>query len=74
MFESYGPIQSCKVMGEDKGESKGFGFVCFEDPKSAVKAASELHCDLHHAQSDQNPEERKAIEEGLYVRRAVKKE
>jgi polyadenylate-binding protein len=45
LFEPYGAISSCTVMGEDTGALKNFGFVCFEDPKAAVKAATTLHCD-----------------------------
>lgn len=38
-------------MGEMTGSSQGFGFVCFEDPKAAVKAASELHTEEKLAES-----------------------
>jgi RNA recognition motif-containing protein len=37
VFESYGPISSCKV--DDSGK---FGFVSFEDPAHAEKALSQL--------------------------------
>lgn len=36
-FESYGKITSAKVMCDDNGRSKGFGFVCFEKPDEATK-------------------------------------
>jgi polyadenylate-binding protein len=59
-FEKYGEIQSCEVMEEGKGKSKGFGFVCFQDPKSAVKAASELHqFENQDEAAQENPEESK---------------
>jgi len=64
-------------MGEELGESKGFGFVCFEDPKSAVKAATELHQNITVNSSENEPTKEEGKEEdgeGLYVRRAVKKE
>lgn len=41
VFESYGPITSCKV-----DESGAFGFVCFEEPAHAAKALSDLGCSL----------------------------
>jgi polyadenylate-binding protein len=31
-FEQHGVITSAKVMLDDNGRSKGFGFVCFEKP------------------------------------------
>lgn len=36
-FEAYGKITSAKVMCDDNGRSKGFGFVCFEKPDEATK-------------------------------------
>ena len=45
-------------MKGSNGESKGFGFVCYEKPESAIKAVTELH----------------GKDGGLYVVRALKKE
>lgn len=42
-FESYGKITSAKVMCDDGGRSKGFGFVCFEKPDEATKAVTEMN-------------------------------
>eukprot|EP00250_Pteridium_aquilinum_P000983 c11160_g1_i1 orf=222-2270(+) len=40
-FSCYGNIVSAKVMRNEKGISKGFGFVCFSSPEEATKAVSE---------------------------------
>jgi len=42
-FESYGKITSAKVMTDENGRSKGFGFVCFEKPDDATKAVVEMN-------------------------------
>lgn len=39
-FEAYGKITSAKVMCDESGRSKGFGFVCFEKPDEATKVRS----------------------------------
>jgi len=41
-FAPFGNITSCKVM-EDKGSSKGFGFVCYDSPESATRALQEMN-------------------------------
>lgn len=43
MFEKYGKITSAKVMADDSGKPKGFGFVSFEDPENAEKAVDDLN-------------------------------
>ncbi|TFL07477.1 hypothetical protein BDV98DRAFT_557918 [Pterulicium gracile] len=42
-FEPFGTITSCKVMRDEKGSSKGFGFVCFSTPDEATKAVAEMN-------------------------------
>ncbi|KAI0256812.1 polyadenylate binding protein [Lactifluus subvellereus] len=42
-FEPFGTITSCKVMCDEKGTSKGFGFVCFSSPDEATKAVAEMN-------------------------------
>lgn len=64
-FESYGKITSAKVMRDDNGRSKGFGFVCFEKPEEAAKAVTEMSGKMISAKPlyvalAQRKEERKA--------------
>ncbi|GFH09816.1 polyadenylate-binding protein [Haematococcus lacustris] len=40
-FSSCGTITSAKVMLDDKGMSKGFGFVCFSSAEEAARAVNE---------------------------------
>ncbi|KAG6374440.1 polyadenylate binding protein [Boletus reticuloceps] len=42
-FEPFGTITSCKVMRDEKGTSKGFGFVCFSSSDEATKAVAEMN-------------------------------
>ncbi|KAI8321924.1 polyadenylate binding protein [Martensiomyces pterosporus] len=42
-FAPYGVITSAKVMRDDKGVSRGFGFVCFSAPEEATKATTEMN-------------------------------
>ncbi|KAJ2156923.1 Protein phosphatase PP2A regulatory subunit B [Coemansia sp. RSA 552] len=42
-FAPYGVITSAKVMRDDKGASRGFGFVCFTAPEEASKATTEMN-------------------------------
>lgn len=43
IFEKYGKITSAKVMTDDSGKNRGFGFVSFEEPDSAERAVEELN-------------------------------
>ncbi|KAL7746466.1 Protein phosphatase PP2A regulatory subunit B [Sorochytrium milnesiophthora] len=42
-FAPFGAITSSKVMVDDKGISRGFGFVCFSTPDEATKAVTEMN-------------------------------
>ena len=42
-FSSCGTITSAKLMRDDKGISKGFGFVCFCNPEEAFNAVNTFH-------------------------------
>jgi len=42
LFSKYGEILSAVVSRDDKGGSKGFGFVCYSNPLNAVQAIKDL--------------------------------
>merc|ERR1719203_1235795 len=43
IFSKFGKITSFKVMSDEGGRNKGFGFVSFEDSESAEKAVDDLN-------------------------------
>lgn len=43
LFSQCGTITSAKVMQDEKGVSKGFGFVCFSTAEEAYKAVNTFH-------------------------------
>lgn len=47
MFERFGTITSAKVMKDESGHSKGFGFVCFTTVEEATKAYADMHLKVH---------------------------
>ncbi|KAL3536186.1 hypothetical protein ACH5RR_004647 [Cinchona calisaya] len=47
-FSSCGTITSAKLMRDDKGISKGFGFVCFSTPEEAYDAVITFHGFMFH--------------------------
>jgi polyadenylate-binding protein len=75
-FTPYGTITSAKVMRDDKGTSKGFGFVCFASPDEATKAVTEmnnkmlLNKPLYVALAERK-DQRRAKLEHLYQQRAM---
>jgi len=42
-FAPFGTIKSVKIMTDDKGNNKGFGFVCFSTPEEAQHAITEMN-------------------------------
>jgi polyadenylate-binding protein len=42
-FQRFGTITSARVMQTESGESRGFGFVCFNDAAEATKAVTEMN-------------------------------
>lgn len=43
MFEAHGKITSYKVMYDETGKSRCFGFVAFEDAEAAEEAVTQLN-------------------------------
>ncbi|GMT05256.1 hypothetical protein PENTCL1PPCAC_27430 [Pristionchus entomophagus] len=74
VFEKYGTITSCKVMCDENGRSKGFGFVCFEKPEEATKAVTEMNGNMTFTKPlyvalAQRKEDRRAQLASLYMSR-----
>ncbi|KAJ9559013.1 hypothetical protein OSB04_013627, partial [Centaurea solstitialis] len=73
-FSQCGTITSTKLMCDDKGVSKGFGFVCFSAPEEASKAVNTFHGYMLHRKPlyvsiAQRKEERKAQLQIQYAQR-----
>ncbi|KAL0914688.1 hypothetical protein M5K25_015056 [Dendrobium thyrsiflorum] len=47
-FSQCGTVASAKVMHDEKGNSKGFGFVCYTTPEEASNAVNTLHGGMFH--------------------------
>lgn len=43
LFEPHGQLLSLKIERDNKGESKGFGFVCFSDSDKAKESIDTLN-------------------------------
>jgi polyadenylate-binding protein len=73
-FSHIGTITSAKVMSDDKGASKGFGFVCFSTPEEATKAVTEMNGKLiankpAYVALAQRKEQRRMQLEAMHVQR-----
>ncbi len=73
-FEKHGTIASAKVMTDENGRSKGFGFVCFEKPDDATKAVVDMNNKMLNGKPlyvalAQRKEERKAQLASQYMQR-----
>ena len=42
-FSPFGNITSCKIMTDEKGVSRGFGFVCFSNSEESARALGEMN-------------------------------
>lgn len=42
-FAAFGTITSAKIMRDEKGKSKGFGFVCYTTNEEATRAVTEMN-------------------------------
>lgn len=42
-FTQFGAIKSARIMVDEKGNSRGFGFVCYSTPEEAQRAIAEMN-------------------------------
>ncbi|KAL3082809.1 hypothetical protein niasHS_010611 [Heterodera schachtii] len=73
-FDSYGKITSVKIMCDESGRSKGFGFVCFEHMEAASKAVVEMNNKIIagkplYVAPAQRKDDRKALLASQYIQR-----
>ena len=73
-FANFGSITSAKVMVDENGRSKGFGFVCFEKPEEATAAVTEMNSKMIGAKPlyvalAQRKEDRRAQLASQYMQR-----
>lgn len=73
-FAAFGSITSAKVMVDENGRSKGFGFVCFEKPEEATAAVTDMNSKMIGAKPlyvalAQRKEDRRAQLASQYMQR-----
>uniref|UniRef100_A0A914HGP7 RRM domain-containing protein n=1 Tax=Globodera rostochiensis TaxID=31243 RepID=A0A914HGP7_GLORO len=73
-FEPYGNITSAKVMCDENGRSKGFGFVCFDNTDAASKAVLDMNNKIIgikplYVAPAQCKEDRRALLASQYIQR-----
>eukprot|EP00008_Paramoeba_atlantica_P008402 CAMPEP_0201485054 /NCGR_PEP_ID=MMETSP0151_2-20130828/9179_1 /ASSEMBLY_ACC=CAM_ASM_000257 /TAXON_ID=200890 /ORGANISM="Paramoeba atlantica, Strain 621/1 / CCAP 1560/9" /LENGTH=598 /DNA_ID=CAMNT_0047869013 /DNA_START=137 /DNA_END=1933 /DNA_ORIENTATION=- len=76
-FAKFGNITSSVIMKDDKGHSKGFGFVCYSTPEEANKALNEMNGKVFgskplYVNVAQRREERRNILEAQHSRMPIK--
>lgn len=75
-FSQFGTITSAKVMRDEKGLSRGFGFVCFSTPEEATKATTDMTGHMFGSKPiyvtlAQTKEDRRAQLEAQYAQRSL---
>lgn len=75
-FSSYGTITSAKIMRDEKGKSKGFGFVCFSSSDEATKAVTDMNNKIIgnkpiYVALAQRAEERRVLLSNYFAQRAT---
>ncbi|CAG0892310.1 unnamed protein product [Cyprideis torosa] len=80
VFGKFGKITSCKIMFDETGKSKGFGFVAFENAESAEKAVEGMNgfevpmtVTKKEVEGEGNEPTTTTIMKKIYVGRAQKK-
>ncbi|KAI3378152.1 hypothetical protein SNEBB_002505 [Seison nebaliae] len=71
LFSKVGPVKRAKVITDDEGRSKGFGFVCFEKSESAEQAVDQMNKFILEVERPNRVP--KVVRYKLFVRKAVKK-
>ncbi|KAI3386774.1 hypothetical protein SNEBB_004774 [Seison nebaliae] len=72
LFSKFGPIERTKVMTDDEGRSKGFGFVSFKKWESAKEAVEKMNKYILEVR-DTTTENNRPIVHELFVCKAMKK-
>ena len=72
IFSIFGKITTAKVMKNERGKNKGFGFVCFENSIAAKLAIESVHMKKHNGRQlfvtmHENKDERRKKIAALYM-------